>query len=276
MSALKQLTKNIFWGLQRPFRGKNFWPVRVRSGPAKDTWLQLDLRVNGAYYLGRYDNWIFDKLNINRWLKPGDVAWDCGSYVGYYAAVFRKITGEQGFVEVFEASTKNYSALKEMPTLNGWKNVRIHNLAIGPSHSTIEFAGELGGSSGPSGLSKTFADDVSREVVACSGVDEAILERGMRVPRFIKFDLETAEEFALHNGHVMFNQHRPVLLLELHGEKVIPSVANFFSKYDYRGWNILQFGQPSEIPLKDEASLRHRLTSNTIVCLPSEIDRFDS
>jgi FkbM family methyltransferase len=275
MSVLKQVTKNLLWGIQRPFRGSDYWPVKVRSGPAKDSWLNLDLRVNGAYYLGKYDNWIFDKLNINRWLKSGDTAWDCGSYVGYYAAAFRNVTGDQGFVEVFEASSKNYQPLKDLPKLNHWDNVRIHNLAIGPSHSKIEFAGELGGSSGPANLSKTFAKNVSREVVPCSGVDEAILERGIRVPRFIKFDLETAEEFALHNGHVMFTQHRPVILLELHGEKVLSPVAEFFSQYDYLGWNILQFDQPEETPLTDLISLKQRLTSNTIVCLPIEVNRFN-
>src|SRR5437588_7870158 len=85
--------------------------LRVLSGPAKGTKLRLDLRVEGRYWLGRYDDWVFKYFRLTDYLKPGQVAWDCGSYVGYYAACFRRIVGEKGFVYAFEAARSNYERL---------------------------------------------------------------------------------------------------------------------------------------------------------------------
>ena len=105
------------------------------------------------------------------------------------------------------------------------------------------------------------------------GVDELISLKNIKAPDFIKFDLESAEEFALHNGNDLFSRRRPVLLLELHGEKVLRPVADFFKKFSYVGWNILQFTDSSDLPLISEADLHERVTSNTIVCLPEERQR---
>lgn len=240
MGQLKSLAKYLLWALL-PFHKADSWPLTVKSGPAAGTKLILDLRVNGAYWLGRYDGWILDRLKVGQFLRPGGVAWDCGAYVGYYSAIFRKTVGDGGKVEVFEASSCNYERLKMLPKVNGWDNVSVHHLAVGPDHTEIEFAGELGGSSGPAAMSKTFVGKINTERVGCCGVDELIEERGVPVPDFIKFDLETAEEFALHNGQHLFSAKRPVLLLELHGRAVFPAVARFFESFGYQGWNILEF-----------------------------------
>jgi hypothetical protein len=144
---------------------------------------------------------------------------------------------------------------------------------VGIDHAMIEFAGDLEGSSGPAGMSKDVPPATKIERVQCSGVDELIQERGVSEPYFIKFDLETAEEFALHNGHQLFSIKRPVVLLELHGEVVLPAVAKFLKDYDYQGWNILEFDNEKAQPLLNEKDLRGRVTSNTIVCLPTERKR---
>ena len=196
------------------------------------------MRQNGAYWLGTYDRWILDRIQIRDWLPSGGVAWDCGAYVGYYAAIFRGIVGAGGSVIAFEASTINYKRLRHTPALNSWDNVKIVHLAVGPDHSQIAFAGEAGGASGPIGLSREHRQSVPGEIVNCAGVDELCYERGMPLPNFVKFDLESAEELALHNGDRVFREKRPVLLLEVHGEKILQAVGNFLSKYNYLAWDV--------------------------------------
>jgi FkbM family methyltransferase len=273
MKALKTIVKQGVWSIQRPFRRHDYWPMRVRSGPSVGAILQLDLRVNGAYWLGTYDRWILDQLRLERWLSPGDCAWDCGAYLGYYAAAFRNVVGNDGWVEVFEASSSNYERLAAIPHLNRWENVRIHHLAVGAQDCQIDFAGELGGSSGPATLSKSYNSTPSIESVKCTGVDEAIARYGVRTPDFIKFDLESAEEFALHNGKELFTTRRPPILLELHGDRILEAVVKFLSDYDYAAWNILQLNCPEELPITTLEAIRTRATSNTLLCLPQEIPR---
>jgi hypothetical protein len=96
----------------------------------------------------------------------------------------------------------------------------------------------------------------------------------MPQPDFMKFDLESAEEFALHNGARIFSEKRPVVLLELHGDKVLPAVGRFLAEYNYLAWDVVQFDCPEAQPLVDiptvQAAAADIDTSNTLVCLPQE------
>jgi FkbM family methyltransferase len=246
--------------------------MTVRAGPAQGATLILDMRRNGSYWLGTYDNWILDRIRIGDWLPAGGVAWDCGSYVGYYAAIFRKVVGDTGSVVAFEASPSNYERLQHIPGLNNWSNLAIVNRAVGPEHATLNFAGELGGSSGPV-ETKQFAHPVVTTRVDCSGVDELCFERGVPQPDFIKFDLEGAETYALHNGKRMFTEKRPVLLLELHGPEAITALGEFLSKYQYQCWDVRNFDQPGLEPFEDGAGIEKAASElcNTMVCLPAEL-----
>ena len=217
-------------------------PLRVLRGPARGAILNLDVRSQGSYWIGNYDEYAFARLPFRRYLRAGAVAWDCGAFVGYYAAVFRKIVGESGRVIVFEASSKNYAPLAALPALNRWNNVEIRREAVGGDHCEIEFVSNLGGASGPFGLSKQYAKDGPLEVerVPCRGVDELVFELGVPLPDFIKFDLESAEEFALHNGPRTFAERRPALLLELHGEAARDAAGRFLETYRYGATSVGQ------------------------------------
>lgn len=272
--VFKEIPKHLLWGLQRPFRKHDSWPLRIISGPAKGSLLTLDLRTQGSYWLGTYDNWILNRLNpISHLLSTGETAWDCGAFVGFYTAVFRNAVGPTGSIETFEASSKNFNNLNNLPHLNNWNNVSIHHLAVGPDHSNINFAGELGGSSGPVGLSKTYEGAPSTESVQCAGLDELLEEYRIPVPRLIKLDLESAEEQALHNGHLLFTRHRPNMILEWHGMQVLDSIARFLDIYKYSAWDVVNYqSNPSlrrkQINPKNLEKEAKSGISNTLICLP--------
>lgn len=233
MKTLKCLIKKVIWLLISNKEGLN--TLKILSGPAKGIKLRLDITKEGSYWLGTYDIWILGKIPLEKIIKSDWVVWDCGAYVGYYTAIFRKIA-YNGTIHTFEASGKNFSILKSLPAINNWKNVFIHHLAVGPDHSTIKFVNNLGGSNGPFGLSKNYnvpADKLEIEEVTCCGVDELVYERKIDAPDFIKFDLESAEEFALHNGDRVFSLKRPLVLLELHGDCALVAAGQFLEKYNY-------------------------------------------
>jgi FkbM family methyltransferase len=265
--------KQTIWHLLRPFHNSAAWPMKIQAGPIKGAVLVLDLRQNGAYWRGTYDRWILDRIKIRDWLPIGGVAWDCGAYVGYYAALFRRIVGDSGIVVAFEASSSNYNNLRQLPALNHWSNLQVLHLAVGPDHSEIAFAGEVGGASGPIGLSKEYDKPPISERVVCAGVDELVYERGVAIPDFIKFDVESAEEFALHNGDRVFSEKRPVVLLEVHGEMLLPAVGSFLTKYRYLAWDVREFDQPQSTPFTDAINLQNAAATicNTLVCLPDEL-----
>lgn len=266
------IAKQVAWHIMRPFHSDNAWPVTIRAGRVKGVVLNLDLRKNGSYWLGKYDEWIFQRLGIENWLSPGDVAWDCGAYVGYYAAVFRRHVGDDGRVVAFEASSSNYARLSNMPILNHWTNVEIVRCAVGQDHAEIDFAYDLGGGSGPIST-KSFTERVESERVRSAGIDELAYELGFGEPRFIKLDLEGAETQALRNGDRLFQGGRPVVLLEIHGPRAISALGEFLQRFDYGAWDIRYFNQDDYSPYRDSAQLERdkaRL-SNTMLCLPIEL-----
>lgn len=245
---MRKIKKNIKTILYKLLSGKKgYADLKILSGPAKGTKLRLDIRKEGSYFLGTYDKWIFDRMKFSELIKPGMIAWDCGAYIGYYTAVFRKCLGTTGAVYTFEASSKNYNVVKHLSELNSWNNVHIVNCAVGPDHSVIRFANNLGGSNGPVGLSKNYAEALEIEEVICCGVDELVYEKGIPAPDLIKFDLETAEEFALHNGDKVFSIKRPVILLELHGEKALNATGLFLEKYNYKAVLVWDLPDPKVI-----------------------------
>jgi len=235
MPLSKNLAKQATWWILKLWHGKNVVPLRVRAGPAKGVVLSLDVRSESAYWFGRYDAYAFVRLPFSRYLSGGAVAWDCGAFVGYYAAVFRKIVGANGRVVVFEASTENHVHLAPLPALNGWRNVEVRHEAVGRAHAVIEFAANRGAASGPYFHGSYFDDGkpLVVEKIPSRGVDELVFELGLPAPAFIKFDLEGAEEFALHNGPRVFAEARPVLLLELHGEAARDAAGRFLETYRY-------------------------------------------
>jgi FkbM family methyltransferase len=220
---------------------RGYSDLRILSGPAKGTKLRLDIRKEGSYWLGNYDQWIFNEFSLDEFIKAGDVVWDCGAYVGYYTAVFRRMVGKSGQIYSFEASSANFKRLKFIPEINNWSNVEVLNIAIGPENTLLKFVNNIGGSNGPYNLSKVYQEkqeELEIEEVHSYGVDELIKELGISEPTFIKFDLESAEEFALHNGNRLFTEIRPVILLELHGEKARDAAGRFFEEYTYSGYDL--------------------------------------
>jgi FkbM family methyltransferase len=242
MFKIKSVVKSILFGLLSG--GKQYADLKVLSGQAKGATLRIDIRKEGSYFLGTYDKWIFDNIKFSNYVKPGMIIWDCGAYIGYYSAVFRKCIGESGEIYAFEASTTNYNVVKKLPSLNNWNNIHVLNLAVGPENSVIKFADNLGGSNGPVGLSKQYKDVLEVIEVECRGVDEIIELKKAKAPDFIKFDLESAEVFALHNGRKLFKEKKPLILLEIHGEEAFNAAGLFLEEYCYEAAYVGDFPNP--------------------------------
>jgi FkbM family methyltransferase len=235
--ALKTAIKAAAWRVV-PRKGP-YLAVRTLFGPCRGLRLQIDLRYESSYWLGTYDRRIVAR--IRDWVRPGDVAWDCGAFLGYYGAAMRLAAGSAGEVHLFEASSTNFERTALLPRSNGWGNVFAHPLAVGEEHARIRFAGSRGGGSGPVDMPGKNLDLTGMwiEEVESAGIDELVYERGFRPPDFMKFDLETAECFALANGARLWREQRPVLLVELHHSNIggIPpafvAAETFLRTFDY-------------------------------------------
>ena len=240
MKPVKKSVKTVLWTLLADRDGlKN---VRVLSGPAKGTRLRVDLRCESAYWIGTYDRRILEQ--VCALMHPGQVIWDCGSYLGYYAAASRKRVGQSGLVVCFDGSSQNYNRLLSMPSANGWDNIKVIHMAIGPDHTTLRFvSNKEGANSGPMDMPNGLLPKTGAlvEQVTSSGLDELAYEKGFPLPDFIKMDLEMGEIYALRNGERLFIEKKPIVLIELHKnrEPGIPpafsAAEEFLRRFRYKG-----------------------------------------
>src|SRR5262249_10345857 len=160
------------------------------SGPSRGTQLVVDIRTEASYWLGSYDRKVL--ATIIQLIKPGQIAYDCGAFLGYYAAAMRTAVGETGKGFLFEGSSVNYSRAARLPEMNSWRNVEVHHLAIGQARSRVCFISDQGAASGPASKWGNEPDHLSEsvETVECAGIDELVYERGFQPPHFLKMDLE--------------------------------------------------------------------------------------
>jgi FkbM family methyltransferase len=257
--------KRVLWQLLKNDEG--FTRVKVLSGPSRGTRLIIDLRTEASYWLGSYDRRLLSI--ITQLLKPGQVAYDCGAFLGYYAAAMRKAVGNSGKVFVFEGSSINFSRAVRLPEMNGWENVEVHHLAVGKAHSHIRFVSDQGAASGPASRWESSSNRPSGlvETVECAGIDELVYERGFAPPDFLKFDLETAERYALLNGARLWCEKRPTVLVELHkGSDTFEVAEEFLRRFSYSGTEI-HLGVPVKT-VSDFYSAQDEGVQCTILAIP--------
>lgn len=214
--------------------------VRILSGPARGTWLLLDLAIESSYWIGSYDR--PSVKQIVRHCREGMTAYDCGAYIGYYTAIFASVVGPTGKVIALEPDPRNFKRVQRQIDLNGWKHVKVFQRALGAGHTTVEYflsdvatatshiEGCYRGPQVPSSSHNEMGRMVSLQ---CVNLDELIFEMGYPRPDFVKLDIEGAESIALQHCRRTAEEVRPLILIELHNPEGDQAAADFMTAYNY-------------------------------------------
>jgi FkbM family methyltransferase len=170
--------------------------------------LAFDPRGGTALWMGLHEPAVQDFLA--RELQPGDVAYDIGAHVGYFAVLMARAVGPAGVVHAFEPDPANRGLLERTVALNDLSSiVTTSHLAFGES------AGRGSLDAGPDGLTTTVTPGSGD--VEVSTLDAYVYEQGAPAPRAILIDTEGAEEPILRGGMRVLREAKPMLVLEHHG-----------------------------------------------------------
>lgn len=243
MSQLKQAAKTVFSELFTGLMGDEEGMVQLttRKGPAHGLRFRLDLktRLEYSYWFGTYDLHILQRIAAV--CKPGWIAWDCGTYLGYYTCFFARLVGPTGWVHAFEPDPCNLARTQRNVKLNGFSNVSFLNAAIGQPCGEIDLLVSANTNSHLPGvyigadresyeqIEKT--DSVLR--VRCISLDDALFVEGAKPPNIIKLDIEGAEGMALAHSGRLCREVRPVFILELHNPECDQAAWNWSREYGY-------------------------------------------
>jgi len=153
---------------------------------------------------------------MRRLLGPGDVFYDVGANVGFFALAGARHVGPDGAAYAFEPVPDNVAAIRESAALNGIANLEVIESAAGRAagRDRLLLVEDLSWSHLESlGPHPRTRETVDIEVVA---IDDLVASGRIRPPHLVKIDVEGAEIDVLEGMRRTIEQHRPAIVCELH------------------------------------------------------------
>lgn len=150
-------------------------------------------------------------------LRPGQVYYDVGANVGFFAVIAARIMGPSGQVVCFEPLPANARQIEYNARLNHFPNITVRSEALGGSNRTEVFQTSLEPTWGMlSTVGKAPEQSSGQISVEVRTLDSLCKAGGVPAPDVIKMDIEGAEAEALQGAMETLTRSRPLLVIELH------------------------------------------------------------
>lgn len=203
--------------------------------------MRLNLPDEARYWRGEHD------LEVGRALgtavHPGNVVYDVGAHLGYFALGAAQLAGEHGQVVAFDGDPDNVLRLRENALKNDFGG-RLHVVhACVWSYTASEgisfrrgIEPRAQGGVEADGCRPVLGNDELIQVPAITLDD--FIARGGPAPDVVKVDVEGGEYEVLRGADRLFSNHRPLLVAEVHNTQAAQQIGQWLEEYRYRAnWN---------------------------------------
>ena len=153
---------------------------------------------------------------MKRLLAHGDVFYDVGANVGFFALAGARHVGPAGAVYAFEPVPESAATIRASAGLNGLANLEVIEKATGGAagQDRLLLVEDLSWSRlERQGPHPRTLDTLEIEIVA---IDDLVADGRLRPPQLVKIDVEGAEIDVLAGMRKTIEQHRPAIVCELH------------------------------------------------------------
>jgi FkbM family methyltransferase len=164
-------------------------------------------------------------------LRPGMTFYDVGANVGFFSMIAARRVGQSGGVHAFEPLPVNATALAHNVELNGFANVQLVEAAVGRETGRAELAVTEESVQAHLVAIASTVPTLRTIEVAVTTID-AEVAAGRPAPDVVKIDVEGAELAVLEGMAATLEEHRPIVVCELHGTHA--EVCDFFDDRDFR------------------------------------------
>ncbi|MGW5363361.1 FkbM family methyltransferase [Actinopolymorpha pittospori] len=163
------------------------------------------------------DNELPVQQAVHDLLSPGDVFYDVGANIGFFALFAARKVGPAGAVYAFEAVPAHAASIKRNAALNGLDQLTVVEAGV----CDVDGTGELLLAAHPGGASlavgSTPPDLRGRLPVTTVRLDTLVTNGRIRPPSVVKIDVEGAELAVLDGMSDLLAAHLPALVCELDG-----------------------------------------------------------
>jgi len=184
--------------------------------------------------------------------------YDIGGHVGIMALFFSRMAGSAGSVITMEPNPINVSRIKDNLALNCIQNVEVIQTAVGDQQGRAELV--FGSTETAMGsLNKEIKESIEldKESIAITVdidlLDQIVESRRLKMPDFVKIDVEGFEINVLRGMKKIIEKVKPELFLEVHGmtyetkEKNVKEIVQFLLENKYSVYHV-----ESETPIQAE------------------------
>jgi len=225
--------------------------VNVAGGIGQNARLALDLSTEKEIWLGTYEPEL--QSAIRRFGRAGMIAYDIGANIGYVSILLALTGGPGSRVFAFEPLPANLERLRSHIEMNNLQDrVKPIPIAIGEhagrSRFLVHASGGMGKLEGSDGRQTCYEAEIDVDMLA---LDDFVWVYGNPPPDLMKIDIEGGETKAVRGMQRIFEESRPVILMEIHGPEAGLAVWDAFERADYRMYSM---GHP-ERPITGPQSL---------------------
>ncbi len=186
-------------------------PRKILRGLAAGYWICVSPSDHLAYLLGTAEPHL-QKI-IREYVTAGDVVFDIGANIGYVSLSLAKRVGEGGKVIAFEPVPQNAACLRKNVEINGLAHIQTFESAASdrPGKATIRITENLSTASLVWHQQDASATELEIETVS---IDDLVGSGGLMRPRFVKIDVEGAEDKVLLGMRRTLAAAMPILFVE--------------------------------------------------------------
>lgn len=188
-------------------------PIEIRGYPP----VYVDLRTPGMFGLFQGSPYaappweVSQQALMRRLVRPGDVVFDVGANVGLLTSFLSVLVGPRGHVHTFEANSELYETLRQ--TVRGQRNCTLHEFGLSDADGQVLLA--VPENREMASLADWTGGAVATRVCQLRALDSAVASGEVRVPDFIKCDIEGAELFMLRGARrIVDSPAAPIVLAE--------------------------------------------------------------
>lgn len=214
------------WLLNRLVRERNRLVIVPVGGPLAGHRMMLDWKTHKAFVFGVYERDVVHAIRTT--VQPGSLVADVGAHIGYHTLVLRKMVGPNGRVVAFEPWPDVAAVLRRNCTLNGYSDIVVNQVAVGDRTGFLI-------------MTRTDDDPLT-------STSRVALNGGISVPMvalddyfspaeplaFAKVDVEGAEISVLRGMRRILTEHRPGLVVAVHGYRPGHEVEQLLASHGYR------------------------------------------
>jgi FkbM family methyltransferase len=225
--------------------------------------IELDHHVlqHRMMFYGLYEEHMVNYLK--RHVRPGQVIFDPGANVGYFAAQCLGLVGDTGHVHSFEPSPTANAHIRRSNDLSAWHNWSLWDMALSDKEGTLDFYDT------PRVMTKGFAclegtyDPVDKipHPVQVTTIDAFCAQRGIDHIDFLKLDIEGSELPAIRGAQRMMAAGAiSTIMVETtlmaHTQELTRTIDTLLRAAGYTSFRVLRDGSLAPLDVMSFTTLR--------------------